>query len=192
MSESLLWSQLREGRKAALEKLYRSHAPILLQYGSKFSADWQLVEDCLQDLFIDLWQRREQLAPVASVQSYLLVAMRRRVIRQLGRRQKRETSEEPEEHQFDCEIAIDEQIAARELTQEQHLQLKAALQQLSPRQKEAIYLKYQLGMDYEDIGKALDISYQSVRNLVHSALSRLKKLLIQGWWIGLWNFFGFY
>ena len=49
------------GRKAALEKLYRSHAPILLRYGSKFSADWQLVEDCLQDLFIDLWQRREQL-----------------------------------------------------------------------------------------------------------------------------------
>ena len=58
--------------------------------------------------------------------------MRRRVIRQLGRQQKRETSEEPEEHQFDCEIAIDEQIAARELTPEQHLQLEGRPQQLSP------------------------------------------------------------
>ncbi|MCB0581699.1 MAG: sigma-70 family RNA polymerase sigma factor, partial [Phaeodactylibacter sp.] len=123
---------------------------------------------------------------------YLLVAMRRRVVRQLGRRQKRETAEEPEEQQFDCEIAIDEQIAARELSKEQHLKLKEALQQLSPRQKEAIYLKYQLGMDYEDIGQAMDISYQSVRNLAHSALSRLRELLIRGWWLPPWIFFGFF
>ncbi|MCO6487275.1 MAG: sigma-70 family RNA polymerase sigma factor [Phaeodactylibacter sp.] len=192
MSEALLWSQLREGRKAALEALYRAHAPVLLQYGGKFSADRQLVEDCVQDLFVDLWQRRAQLSEVSSVQSYLLVAMRRRVVRQLGRQQKRETAEEPEEQQFDCEIAIDEQIAARELSKEQHLKLKEALQQLSPRQKEAIYLKYQLGMDYEDIGQAMDISYQSVRNLAHSALSRLRELLIRGWWLPPWIFFDFF
>ncbi len=113
MSETLLWSQLRQGRKAALEALYRAYAPVLLQYGGKFSADRQLVEDCLQDLFVGLWQAREQLGEVSSVKSYLLVAMRRRVIRQLGRQQKRETSEEPEEHQFDCDLAIDEQLAAR-------------------------------------------------------------------------------
>lgn len=192
MSEALLWSQLRKGQKAALETLYRAHAPVLLQYGNKFSTDQQLVEDCLQDLFIDLWQRRQQLGEVSSVQSYLLVAMRRRIVRQLSRQQKHETSAEPAEYQFDCEIAIDEQIAARELSHERNLKLKDALEQLSPRQKEAIYLKYQLGMSYEDIGKAMDISYQSVRNLAHSAISRLKDLLIQGWWIGLWIFFGLY
>lgn len=190
MSETLLWSQLRQGRKAALEALYRAYAPVLLQYGGKFSADRQLVEDCLQDLFVGLWQAREQLGEVSSVKSYLLVAMRRRVIRQLGRQQKRETSEEPEEHQFDCDLAIDEQIAAREFSHEQHLKLQEALRQLSARQKEAIYLKYQLGMDYENIGQAMDINYQSVRNLVHSAVSRLKKLLISSWWLALWNFFG--
>lgn len=190
MSETLLWSQLRQGRKAALEALYRAYAPVLLQYGGKFSADRQLVEDCLQDLFVGLWQAREQLGEVSSVKSYLLVTMRRRVIRQLGRQQKRETSEEPEEHQFDCDLAIDEQIAAREFSQEQHLKLQEALRQLSARQKEAIYLKYQLGMDYENIGQAMDINYQSVRNLVHSAVSRLKKLLISSWWLALWNFFG--
>lgn len=186
MSEALLWSQLRRGRKAALEALYRAHAPVLLQYGGKFSADRQLVEDCLQDLFVNLWQRREHLGEVSSVRSYLLVAMRRQVIRQLSSRQKREAPEEPQEYQFDCELAIDEQIAARELSGEQHLKLKEALEQLTPRQKEAIYLKYQLGMDYEDIGKAMDISYQSVRNLAHSALSRLRELLIRGWWM-VWS-----
>ncbi len=45
-------------------------------------------------------------------------------------------------------------------------------------------------MDYENIGQAMDINYQSVRNLVHSAVSRLKKLLISSWWLALWNFFG--
>ena len=183
MSEALLWSQLRQGRKAALEKLYRDHATVLLQYGGKFSADQQLVEDCLQDLFIGLWQGREQLSQVSSVRSYLLVAMRRRVVRQLSRQQKREATEEPEEYQFDCEIAIDEQIAARELSEEQHAKLREALRELSPRQKEVIYLKYQLGMDYDEIGKAMDINYQSVRNLAHSALSRLKQVLIRGWWL---------
>lgn len=188
MSEALLWSQLRQGQEAALEALYRRHAPALLQYGGKFSADRQLVEDCLQDLFIGLWQGREQLSQVSSVQSYLLVAMRRRVVRELSRQQKRETGAEPEEWQFDCELAIDEQIAARELSGEQQERLREALGQLSARQKEAIYLKYQMGMDYDDIGKAMGIGYQSVRNLAHSALSRLKKLLISGWWLALWDF----
>ena len=55
------------------------------------------------------------------------------------------------------------------------------------RQKEAIYLKYQQGMDYEAIGEAMNISYQSVRNLTHSALSRLKKLLISSWWLVFWD-----
>ena len=182
MEEELLWKQLKAGRKSALEQLYRSHAEALLLYGRKFSPDGQLVEDAVQDLFVELWQNREKLSQVSSVRSYLLVALRRRIIRQMDRQLRRESPEEASEQLFEVEISIDEQIASQELTAEQHKQLNQALQELSARQKEALYLKYQLNMKYEDICQVMDINYQSVRNLVASALKRVKQLMARGWW----------
>lgn len=182
MTEEQLWRQLKAGQKSALEQLYRSHAEALLLYGHKFSADTQLVEDAVQDLFVELWQNREKAAQASSVRAYLLVALRRRIIRRMERQLRRESTEEAGENLFEVEISIDEQIAARELSAERRDQLNHALRELSNRQKEALYLKYQLNLNYEDICAVMDINYQSARNLVASALKRLKELMAGSWW----------
>ncbi len=191
MDEGLLWQQLQEGHKDALEQLYRRHAAALLQYGGKFSGDTQLVEDCVQELFIELWRKRGQLGAVKSVRSYLLVSLRRKTIRAVQRNNRRETSAEPEEHQFEAELAIDEQIIADELSRERQRELKQAFGELSARQREAIYLRYQMDMDYDEICRVMDISYQSVRNLVSSAIKRLQKLMAAGWWLLIFQLFRF-
>ena len=175
MNDLELWQLLKKGDKTALERIYRSHAEALLRYGSKFVADQQLVEDCLQDLFVDLWRKRENLSDTDHIKRYLLVALRRNIVRQLERKVKKIASEEPEEYLFEATISIDEEIISKELNAEQTQILKNALAQLSERQKEAIYLKYYSGLDYEAICEIMDISYQSVRNVVSSALKALRK-----------------
>ena len=178
MSDILLWKQLKEGNKSALERIYSTYISSLLKYGRKFSRNDQVIEDCVQDLFIELWKNRAGLGMTDSIQRYLLVALRRKVIREMDKSKKRVSDTEPTELDFEVEIAVDQKLIALELSAERAAQVKAAMENLSKRQKEVIYLKYVSGLDYEDIGEIMGLNYQSVRNLVSNALKKLKGTLL--------------
>ena len=187
MQDLQLWQQLKAGEKNALAQIYEDHAAKLLKYGYKFADNEQLVEDCLQDLFVELWKNRAGLSDTDSIQRYLFVALRRKVIRQVDRIKKKIHSEEPQEYQFDVDLSIDDRLIAQETAEEQVQLLKKAVEGLSSRQKEVIYLKYYAEMDYQDISEVMDINYQSVRNLVFNALKSLKKQMTL-WWLVLLQF----
>ncbi len=178
MSDILLWKQLKDGNKSALEQIYSTYISSLLKYGRKFSRNDQVIEDCIQDLFIELWKNRAGLGMTDSIQRYLLVALRRKVIRQMDKAKKRVSDTEPTELDFEVVIAVDQKLIEVELSAERAAQVKAAMVNLSKRQKEVIYLKYVSGLDYEDIGEIMDLNYQSVRNLVSNALKKLKGTLL--------------
>ncbi len=178
MSDILLWKQLKDGNKSALERIYSTYISSLLRYGRKFSRNDQVIEDCIQDLFIELWKNRAGLGMTDSIQRYLLVALRRKVIRQLDKSKKWVSDTEPTELDFEAEIAVDQKLIEMEISSERAQQVKAAMGNLSKRQKEVIYLKYVSGLDYEDIGEIMDLNYQSVRNLVSNALKKLKGTLL--------------
>jgi len=178
MSDLTLWDSLKEGDKKALEQIYASHIAQLLKYGRKFSKNDQLIEDCVQDLFIELWRNREGLGRTDSIIRYLLVSLRRKVIKQLDKTKKRVSETEPTDLDFDVEIAVDQHLIAKELSAERAAQLQTAMKNLSKRQKEVIYLKYISGMDYEDISEVMGLNYQSARNLVSAALRTLKKQML--------------
>jgi RNA polymerase sigma factor (sigma-70 family) len=56
--------------------------------------------------------------------------------------------------------------------------LQEAIDRLTSRQREAVYLKYVTGLDYEDISVILDINYQSVRNIIYRAVQNLRDTLL--------------
>lgn len=182
MNDLTLWQRLKEGDKTALEQIYKNHAAQLLKYGRKFTRNDQLIEDCVQDLYIELWRNREGLGMTDSIHRYLLVALRRKVIRQLDKSKKRVSDTEPTELDFEAEISIDHVLIEQELSEERAAQLKAAMQNLSKRQKEVIYLKYISGLDYEDISEVMEVNYQSARNLVSAALRAIKKQILSIFW----------
>ena len=177
MSDLLLWKRLKSGDKKALETIYLQEVQFLLSYGKKISTNAPLVEDCVQDLFVELWRNREGLSNTDSIRRYLIVSLRRKIIRKISKRQKVQSEKIPEEVDFEAELSIDTKLIAQELSAEQAAQLKVAFAQLSSRQQEAIYLKYYSGMDYKDIAEVMDINYQSVRNLIFNALGKLRKYL---------------
>ena len=53
-----------------------------------------------------------------------------------------------------------------------------ALQDLSPRQKEVIYLKIYKGLSYEEVSEIMQLNYQVTRNLLCQALKTIRKLLV--------------
>jgi RNA polymerase sigma-70 factor (ECF subfamily) len=174
--DSILWKKLKSGEKSALEQIYSEHAAVMLKYGRRFSADGQLVEDCVQDLFIELWNHREGLGMTDSIRKYLLLSLRRKIIRMVST--SRYSTNEPEEGAFEAVFDIEQEIIGGEIDAERQKRLKDALEGLTKRQQEILYLKYYTDLDYHAIGEIMDLNYQSARNLAFRALEALRELML--------------
>ncbi len=188
MNDQQRWQQLQEGEQAALEAIYRDHVEHLLEYGRRFATDIALVEDAIQDLFVYIWQKRETLSAPDTIRPYLLVALRRRIIRTIQTTQKRRDDRPVEVFSFTAEWTVDEQIIAQELSEEQARQLKQAFTTLTGRQREALFLRYYEGLSYEEISEVMDVKYQSLRNLISTALKRLREHMVPLWLVFFLSF----
>lgn len=173
-----LWNALRAGNHDALSHIYSTYFRFLFAYGKKIASDQAMVEDAIQELFVELWQRREGLSATDAIQPYLVVSLKRKLFKYLEK-DKKTTTLEAKENQFGSEAAVERLIIDGEKDSEKAKALQAAIRQLSARQQEIIYLKYFNGMDYEEITDIMEMNYQSARNLLHRALTKLAKVF--GW-----------
>lgn len=190
MTDQALWEQLRRGDKTALERIYRAHIVHLSEYALRFSGNRPLIEDCIQDLFVDLWQKHKTIKATDQIRPYLLVALRRRLVRALQQQSRRQDERPAEELAFEAELAIDELLIEEEISLEQSRQLQAAFAELSTRQREALYLRYYQGLSYDDIADIMEVNNQSARNLASSGLKRLRShMTTSGLLLIFWLFF---
>lgn len=166
------WLLLQQGNQQAFERIYREHIEVLYAYGMKFANDTGLVEDCVQDLFIGLWEKRDNLGDTDNIRAYLFVSIRRRIIKEL--KKKKNISNIDESNTFTAELAIDSIMEVAELNLEQAEKLKLAFQQLNKNQQHIIYLKYYQGFNSDEIAEMLKINNQSVRNKLSRAMTKLK------------------
>jgi RNA polymerase sigma factor (sigma-70 family) len=130
----------------------------------------------MQDLFVDLWKKRENLSDTTSIHFYLLKSLRRRIVKVLEKDLKSiistRTEISPDNYiDFSCEFVWIE----RETDNQQKSKLQSALNQLSPRQKEAVYLKFYEQMTYESIAAVMGITVESAYALIGKAISVLRQ-----------------
>lgn len=175
-----LWQLVREGDSAAFDALVLRHYRMLFQYGTKFSDDEEFVKDCLQDLFVDLWRNRDRLGPTEHVRQYLLKALRNRIIQEYRRPLTRlfDRSFSDDGYVFTVEFSAEDERVQAEATQERLARLNRALLRLTPRQREAVYLKFHQNLSVPELTAVLGIAEQSVRNLLHEAIAALRKLVV--------------
>jgi len=88
--DQLLWEQMLCGDDQALAALFKRHYAMLYDYGMKLSHHAELVKDCIQEVFAYIWEKRETISKVDSVPAYLLVAMRRQLLKSLKRQHLRQ------------------------------------------------------------------------------------------------------
>src|SRR3982750_2902111 len=80
--EALLWLQLKAGDREAFAAIYRLHSVPLIAYGFRLCPDRDILKDQIHELFVELWNSRENLSPTDSVKFYLFRALRNKLIRQ--------------------------------------------------------------------------------------------------------------
>jgi RNA polymerase sigma-70 factor (ECF subfamily) len=178
-TESDIWQAFKKGDQKAYACLFRSYKDILYNYGLTLVSDEEMVCDCIQELFLDLWVKKQNLAQVNSVKYYLLVSYRRLIISKLetARKVTYTFKESATYKNLSNTCSSEMELINDQFLAEQHHRLSATIDHLPKRQKEALYLRYYEKMSYEEIMQVMDLSYKSVRNLVSLAIQALRKEL---------------
>jgi len=161
-----IWGAFRVGDKKAYAVIYRYYYPRIFNYGRKFTSDAALVEDCSQEIFTAFWHNRRKLDKVQELRSYLFVSFRNCLMKALRKSNQISPLYISEETPFSTEISVEQLMINTEKMYEHNVQLSKALEQLTERQKEAIFFKYYENMSYEEIARVLDISTKATYKLI--------------------------
>jgi len=172
-----LWDAFRGGDAEALATLFETHYDALYAYGRKLSSDEELVKDCIQNLFQRLWLRRASVGAAPVVKTYLFKALRRHLGDETTRLSRHRHLLPAYSDSFEVTYSHEEFLISQQADAEQQHRLLAALNQLSKRQREALYLRFFDGFSYERVAEVMSLNTQSVRNLIFKALQVLRRVL---------------
>ncbi|GAB3748647.1 RNA polymerase sigma factor [Spirosoma pomorum] len=177
-SESDLWSSFQKGNVSAFEEIYRIHSAPLFAYGKRLCSDHDLVQDTVQDIFVEIWTRRATLRDLHTIKYYLFRIMRNKLARL---HQKAAVLVYEDELSFDFQRlfspAIDDVIVQEETSVEQVARLQQSIRQLPGRQREAIMLAFYDNFTNEEIAGIMGINHQSVINHLNRGLTTLRDRL---------------
>ncbi|MVM36734.1 sigma-70 family RNA polymerase sigma factor [Spirosoma sp. HMF3257] len=169
-----LWEACRTGSRDAFSQLYDLFASDLYRYGYNLVRNKPLVEDCLHELFLHIYENRHRLGATDNIRFYLYRALRRRLLDTVNRLTKL-SSEEYQFNQADFFILPYEQVlVGQELAKQQSLVIQVELNKLPKRQKEILYLVYMKGLTYQQAAEVMDITLKTVYNTLNVALTSLR------------------
>lgn len=169
-----LWNASVQGNEEAFGILFKRYYSLLFQYGIKICTDRDVVQDNIQELFTELWQKKPE-QPLQSVKAYLLQALKYKLYKSFRNKKTVDLIQENNDHfEFSRETFL-----IHEQEDEQKIKkILEAIEQLPPRQKEIIYLKIYKGLSYEEVSEIMQINYQVVRNLLCQALKTFQKIVV--------------
>ncbi|MGV8091773.1 MAG: RNA polymerase sigma factor [Mangrovibacterium sp.] len=166
-----IWSRFREGDMEAFRKIYDTFLPNLYAYGSKLTSNIPLVEDSIQEMFLDLFTHRKNLSGTDNLEYYLIKVLRRTIFHKIKNEARFQSLEDQGAFNIDFEV---ESHMPDDLQEEKIKRVKDSLASLSPQNKEILYLKFYQGLTYQQIGEMTGTQPDSVKKQVYRIISRLR------------------
>ena len=176
VSDEVLWQQFQKGRESAFAKIYKDNVGRLYSYGKKLVKDDGLVEDAIQDMFVELWDARERLGAVKSIKSYLYMCIRRKLLLKVSVARKTNSQSTLESLQkitpsYEISLIEKQQFDAAQMA------LQKAMTHLNGKQMEIIHLKFYSKLSYNEIADIMQLEKKGVYNLIARTLLQLRSHL---------------
>ncbi|MEM6342259.1 MAG: sigma-70 family RNA polymerase sigma factor [Bacteroidota bacterium] len=163
--------------KDAFKALFHEHYRFLFAIAIKMGADRELAKDVIQSLFLGLWERRNRLQEVQHWRAYLKKALERDLIRAFTKQQQNQPIEETPLKDT-ASPSYESLLIQKERGKETVKDLQKALNRLPEQEKQVLKMRFQEGLSYDEIAASTGKSKQTVYNQIHSAIKRLKDVLL--------------
>ncbi len=169
-----VWIKFKSGDQDSFKELYTQHIDSLFAYGSKFTNDKELIKDCLHDLFINLFQYNISLSNPESLKYYLFRSFKNLLLEKLKRKHFYKNDMDFENYTFHLKFNLEEDLLTEETKTQNIKELQTALKSLDSKKRELLFLKFQSGLTYKEIGQILNIKPDTVKKQVYKILSLLR------------------
>lgn len=176
-----LIERVRKGDRIAFNELYRQYYLSLRSY-AELLLDEEESEDVVQDVFLNVWLRKEGLDDSQSLQGYLLRSVYNsslNILKKKGRSNDYRSMYEQEIEEIGYKYYDpDANDVIRKLyNQDLRTEINAAINSLPIRCREVFTLSYLHDMPSKEISLQLGISLSTVDNHIYSALKLLRERL---------------
>jgi len=173
----VLWCNFKAGDKRCFNQLFRKYFSELYYYGIKIFPDSDFVKECIQEVFIRVWETRGSLADVENVKSYMIVSVRRMILVNKEKSKNKHRIEIGQDENYSFFFDENEFEKHEEISDEIHHTLLTAINSLTKNQREMIMLFFYHELTYSEIALTLGISIPAARNLMYRTLTHLRELI---------------
>ena len=174
-----LVAQFSSGDDRAYAELYDMYVQMLYNYGLKLTSDQELLKDCIHDVLVKLYMKRNDKSVINNLSSYLLISLKNRLVDEF----RRQTFTNPNEVEtYDYRQAaedVERDYLCQERATVQSAQVAYLMKHLTRRQRQAITLYYLEERKYAEICSIMKMNYHSVRNLMHRGMLKLREAPLQ-------------
>lgn len=171
----LLWDSLRKGNDIAFSTLYKKYVNSLFNYGMHIHPNRVLIKDCIQELFIKFWEKRESLGSIQKVSFYLFRSFKNLLFQKIEVSSKRFALTQDLIDQMAPELPLENVFVDSELVDQRIIRLKKAVLLLTNRQREVILLRFFQGFEAKEIAEIMNLSIPGVHNLISLTIKSLRE-----------------
>ncbi|MDO7849990.1 RNA polymerase sigma-70 factor [Hymenobacter convexus] len=163
--------RLRLSDERAFDALFRHYSALVYRFAFSYLKSRPVAEEIVQECFIKIWEKREQVRDDQPLKSYLFTIAHHAVLNELRR----------DQHH----LRLQGQVAAgrpESVTNEAEYEemenlYQAALEQLPPKQREVFVLSRQQGLTYPEIAEMQGLSVKTVEAHIARALKTMRSYL---------------
>lgn len=168
-----LLTRLRGGDHTAFDEIFRQWYEPAVRSATRILRDPGVAEELSQEVFLELWRRRETFPPDSSAGAYLMQSVRNRALNHLRHLQVQQRSVVHIEALSEPAEQADVQTQVGELEDAARL----AIESLPPRTREVFLMSRERGLRYSEIADALGVSVKAVEANMTRALRLLRERL---------------
>ncbi len=173
--DHVLWDQFRTGNESAFVRIYKEWYEELYNFGFQVCGDEDLVQDCIQDLFLLMRKNRSNLGKTNNIKLYLFKSLKRKIIREKSKWYNKFEAFSGEIY-FGVAPSQEQVIIDHQIDEDNLNRLNQAIQNLSPRKREVLYYFYFLNFNYSQIKDLMHFSnIKSARNLLYESIESIRK-----------------
>ena len=169
-----IWIRFREGDRSAFSEIYEEFIDTLFAYGSKITSNRELLKDCIQDVFFNLYRYNLNLNHPEYLEFYLFRSLRNEIIRKVKKQEKESELTDEGLFLFDLRFQAEQDSFDPETDEMRTDALRQILQSLDPQKRELLFLKFSTGLNNNEIGEMLGLNPETVKKQIYRLLQSLR------------------
>ena len=162
---------LKEGNQLAFSIVYKTYAAQTFSLAFKYLLNKELAEDAVQNLFLKLWLKKEEIDETKPINRYLFTMLKNDLLNTLRDSKKNIYLLE------DClsmVLELEDNSQNENLKQEQMNIIQQALEQLSPQRRKVFEMKVSGKYSNQEIADKLNLSINTIKFQYSQSLKQIR------------------